>query len=67
MVRKVMRRPAVLEATGWTVPTLYKKMADGRFPKGTKIDPDGQTVVWFEDEVEAFQKKAIEAAANVAA
>jgi len=61
MVRKVMRRAAVLEATGWSVPTLYRKINEGKFPKGTKLDPDGGTVVWFEDEIEAFQKRAISA------
>jgi predicted DNA-binding transcriptional regulator AlpA len=63
MVRKVMRKPAVLEATGWPPSTLYWKISQGVFPKGTKLDPTGRAVVWFEDEVEAFQKKALEAAA----
>jgi predicted DNA-binding transcriptional regulator AlpA len=66
MVRKVMRRAAVLEATGWSVPTLYRKINEGKFPKGTKLDPDGGTVVWFEDEVEAFQKAAVAAATEAA-
>ncbi len=44
MVRKVMRLPAVLAATGWAKPTLYTKIADGKFPKGTKLDPDGRAV-----------------------
>jgi len=56
MVRKVLRAKAVLEATGWSRSTLYQKMADGKFPKGTKLDPDGQARVWFADEVEAYQK-----------
>ena len=56
MVRKVLRAKAVLEATGWSRSTLYQKMADGKFPRGTKLDPDGQTRVWFADEVEAYQK-----------
>jgi predicted DNA-binding transcriptional regulator AlpA len=62
MVRKVMRKPAVLEATGWPNTTFYAKIADGIFPKGTKLDPKGRAVVWFEDEVEAFQKAAVSAA-----
>jgi len=66
MVRKVMRLPAVLEATGWAKPTLYTKITDGKFPKGTKLDPDARAVVWFEDEVEAFQKAAVIAAAVAA-
>ena len=66
MVRKVMRASAVLEATGWTRSTLYKKIEDKIFPKGTRLDPNGQAVVWFEDEVEAFQKAAVSAATEAA-
>ena len=66
MVRKVMRLPAVLEATGWCKATLYEKIADRKFPKGTKLDPEARAVVWFEDEVEAFQKAAVSAAAEAA-
>ena len=58
MVRKVLRKEAVLAATGWRNSTLYKKIADGKFPAGTKIDPTGRAVVWFEDQVEAFQMAA---------
>ena len=61
MVRKVMRKAAVLEATGWPPSTLYWKIKQGIFPKGTKLDPNGKAVVWFEDEVEAFQKAAVAA------
>lgn len=67
MVRKVLRRAAVLEATGWSVTTLYRKMSEGKFPKGTRLDPGASAVVWFEDEVEAFQKAAVEAATLEAA
>jgi predicted DNA-binding transcriptional regulator AlpA len=35
-VRKVLRIPAVLEATGWSRSTLYQKMVDKKFPRGTK-------------------------------
>jgi predicted DNA-binding transcriptional regulator AlpA len=65
-VRKVIRITKVLEATGWSRSTLYLKMSAGRFPKGKKLDPEGQSRVWFEDEVEAFQRgewKAAEVAA----
>lgn len=64
MVRNVMRLPAVLAATGWAKPTLYMKIAGGKFPAGTKIDPDGRAVVWFEDQVAAFQQAAVAAAAK---
>lgn len=61
MVRKVLRTPAVLQATGWSKATLYSKIANGLFPPGTKIDPNGRTVVWFDDEVELIQQRAIAA------
>jgi predicted DNA-binding transcriptional regulator AlpA len=59
MTRTVLRKPAVLAATGWSNSTLYEKIARGIFPKPTKLDPDGRAVVWFEDEVAEFQKRAI--------
>jgi predicted DNA-binding transcriptional regulator AlpA len=55
-----MRLPAVLNATGWSKQTLYRKISDGVFPKGTKLDPDGRAVVWFEDQVAAFQAAALD-------
>lgn len=59
MTRTVLRKPAVLAATGWSNSTLYEKIAKGLFPKPVRLDPEGRTVIWFEDEVEAFQKRAI--------
>jgi prophage regulatory protein len=67
MVRKVMRRRAVLEATGWSEATLERKIKARVFPAGTKLDPAARALVWFEDEVEAFQKAAVEAAHTGAA
>jgi prophage regulatory protein len=57
-MRTVLRKQAVLAATGWSNSTLYDKMKGGKFPKPIRLDPDGRAVVWFEDEVEAFQKRA---------
>jgi predicted DNA-binding transcriptional regulator AlpA len=56
MVRKVLRRPQVEQATGYPTSTLYWKIRTKKFPPGHKLDPTGQTRVWFEDEVEAWQK-----------
>jgi prophage regulatory protein len=63
MVRKAMRKPAVLEATGWGNSKLYDEIAKGRFPKPVRLTPDGRAVIWWADEVEAFQQRAIERAA----
>ena len=53
-------------ATGWSNSTLYDKMKVGKFPKPTRLDPNGRVVVWFADEVEAFQKRAVERNATTA-
>jgi prophage regulatory protein len=60
MVREVLRKPAVLRATGWSNSTLYSKIAEGKFPKPTKIDPETRISIWWSDEVEAWQKAAVE-------
>jgi prophage regulatory protein len=60
MVREVLRKPAVLRATGWSNSTLYDKIAEGKFPKPTKIDPESRMSIWWSDEVEAWQKAVIE-------
>jgi prophage regulatory protein len=63
MVRQVLRKRDVLAATGWSNSTLYTKIIEGKFPRGTKIDPDGHAVIWWADEVEEFQKRAVLCAA----
>lgn len=67
MVKKALRLPAVLEATGWCKATLYNKIRDKKFPKGIKLDPDGNVVVWWADDVAQYQQRAAEAAEKVAA
>jgi predicted DNA-binding transcriptional regulator AlpA len=59
-MRQVLRKPAVLAATGWSNSTLYSKIGEGKFPKPTRLDPTGRVVVWFADEVAEFQQRAIE-------
>ena len=61
-MRTVLREPAVLAATGFSNSTLYDRIKRGRFPKPTRLDPKGRIVVWFEDEIDEFQKQAIERA-----
>jgi len=51
-VRISARKKRCLAATGWSNSTFYKKISEGKFPKGTKLDPDGRA--------EAFQKAATE-------
>lgn len=60
MARNALRKQEVLKATGWSNSTLYTKIAEGKFPKGTKIDPEGRCVVWFDDQVAEIQQRAID-------
>ena len=39
MTRTVLRKPAVLSATGWSNSTLYEKIAKGLFPRPVRLDP----------------------------
>jgi prophage regulatory protein len=59
VLRKALRKKAVLEATGLPNSTLYEQIAKGLFPRPTKIDPDGRNVIWWEDEVIAWQASVI--------
>jgi predicted DNA-binding transcriptional regulator AlpA len=65
-LRKALRMSAVLAATGFGHSKLYDMISKGQFPKPTKIDPDGRVSVWWEDEVIAFQQRAIERTAQLA-
>jgi prophage regulatory protein len=60
MSRIALRKPEVLRRTGWSGSTLYAKIAEGKFPKPTKLDPEGRASVWFDDQVEAVQQAAVE-------
>lgn len=55
-LRKALRKHDVLAATALANATLYLKIGQGKFPKGTKLDPNGRAVIWWEDEIEAFQR-----------
>jgi prophage regulatory protein len=60
MVRKPMRARAAQAALGVSNSTFYEKIKAGKIPKGTKLDPDGRIVIWWEDEIEAIQKRAVD-------
>jgi predicted DNA-binding transcriptional regulator AlpA len=57
-LRRVLRFPAVMEATGFSRPHIYYLMAtDPDFPKSFKLHPDGQATGFFEDELVQYQAK----------
>jgi predicted DNA-binding transcriptional regulator AlpA len=45
----------VLDLTGWSERTLYRKIAENQFPRGEKLDPSGRTLVWYDEVIEAWQ------------
>lgn len=53
-VRKALRLPTVMEATGYAKPTIYKRIKEGKFPPGHRLG-GARVRVWFDDEIEAYQ------------
>lgn len=51
MPNKILRKPSVLNRTGWSAPTLWRRVKDGSFPPPRQIGP--RAVGWLESEVEA--------------
>jgi len=62
-MRTAVRLPGALKATGLGKSTFYLGIQEGWIPRGTKINPDGRIVVWWADELEKVQQRAVEAAA----
>ncbi|QDM32656.1 AlpA family phage regulatory protein [Tardiphaga sp. vice352] len=60
MVRKALRLPAVLDALACSKATWYAGIKKGVYPKGKKLNPDGNIVVWFDDEIAAIQAAALQ-------
>ncbi len=57
MVRKILRRPAVQEATGLSRSAIYEMIAKGTFPKPIKLGP--RAVGWTDSDIEAWQAERI--------
>ena len=57
--RALIRKRQVLEMTGWSNSTLYKRIADGEFKPGVHIGP--RMVAWPLAEVEAYIESRIAA------
>ena len=66
MVRRFLRLPAVMEATGWSRSTVYEKVKQKKMPRPVKLDPAGKAVGWWEDEIAELQERAVEAAGKAA-
>ena len=50
--QKILRRPAVLEMIGVSVPTLYRWMDKGLFPRPVRLGP--QAVGWRSADVDEW-------------
>jgi len=53
-MERILRLPAVMQATGWSEPTIYRMMRDGTFPRPVKLRPGGRAVGWPSSEIEAI-------------
>jgi prophage regulatory protein len=59
MLRRILRLPQVVEATGETRSTIYKRIAEGEFPKPVKLG--AKSVGWVEDEIAQYNEARIAA------
>jgi prophage regulatory protein len=50
MSNKILRKPSVLERTGWSAPTLWRRVKDGSFPPPRRIG--SRAIGWLESEVD---------------
>lgn len=55
-IKRVLRRPAVLAATGYSRSQLQEKISKGEFKAPFKLSDSGRAVGWFEDDVIAYQE-----------
>lgn len=53
MSQRFLRLPAVLAETGLSRATLFRRIADGSFPKGFKISK--RAAAWSEAEVQSWK------------
>lgn len=58
MVEKVLRRPAVQEATSLSRSTIYDLMSKGKFPRPIKLT--GKAVAWREGDITAWLNSRVE-------
>ena len=57
---RLIRRAEVLELTGLSVTSLYRRMSEGTFPKAVRIGPN--SVAWKSEDVDAWIQAAAEGA-----
>jgi prophage regulatory protein len=55
---QILRLPLVKTRTGLSRSTLYKQIADGKFPKPIRLGP--RAVGWLESEIQAWIKERVD-------
>jgi prophage regulatory protein len=58
-IRKLLRLPATMAATGLSRSSIYSKIQSGEFPKPVKLGP--KAVGWVEEEVAQYNEAKIAA------
>jgi len=58
-LRRVLRKPEVLAASGYRPTQLDLLIEQGRFPRPIRLSEGGRALGWYEDEVVAFQQARI--------
>ena len=56
-LRRVLRYPAVLAATGYSKTQLQELIKQGKFSPPFSLSDGGRAVGWFEDEVVEYQEQ----------
>ncbi len=55
MEKRIVRKPELLARIGLSHPTIWRLERDGKFPK--RVSLGGNSVGWFNDEIEAWMNK----------
>jgi prophage regulatory protein len=63
-MNRFLRLPEVMRRVPYSRPTLYRKIAAGRFPKPYDLDGNGRTVAWLESEIEAWIVERVDSTRN---
>jgi prophage regulatory protein len=56
LLRRILREPEVLQASGYRKTQLDLLIQQGKFPKPIRLSEGGRARGWFEDEIIAFQE-----------
>jgi prophage regulatory protein len=59
IIRTFLRLPAVIEATGWSRTTIWRKVKAGVLPAPIPIGPN--TIAWDAAEIAHWQQRCIDA------